>query len=56
MPRRERQVNGSLVGEGRIDKTLPRQPARGESFDVAADIGTPVDESYAAKVPFRFTG
>jgi arylsulfatase A-like enzyme len=49
-------VNSRLVGEGRIDQTLPQQLTLGETFDVGVDMGTPVDESYAAKMPFRFTG
>ena len=47
-------INGTKVGEGRIEKTIPYRVAFDETFDVGEDTGTPASESY--QVPFRFGG
>ncbi|MGI9625645.1 MAG: arylsulfatase, partial [Longimicrobiales bacterium] len=47
-------INGNVVGEGRIENTVPYIYAYDESFDVGEDWGTPVSPSY--QVPFRFSG
>jgi hypothetical protein len=47
-------VNGSKVGEGRIDKTVPVVFSTDDTFDVGTDWGTPVSPTY--QPPFEFTG
>jgi arylsulfatase A-like enzyme len=47
-------VDGRTVAHGRIDRTVPVRFSFDETFDVGADTGTPVSESY--DVPFKFTG
>ena len=47
-------INDKLVGEGRIEQTVPFVYAFDESFDVGEDWGTPVSPTY--KVPFAFSG
>ena len=47
-------VNDKQLAEGRIDKTVPVVFSTDDTFDVAADWGTPVSPTY--KPPFRFTG
>jgi len=49
------KVDGKVVAEQKIDKTIPMLMQWCESFDVGADTGSPViDEDYHC--PFRFTG
>ena len=47
-------VNGQLVGEGRIEKTVPIIFSTDDTFDVGEDWGTPVSPTY--EPPFAFTG
>jgi arylsulfatase len=47
-------VNGRVVGEKRIERTVPYLYGLGATLDVGEDTGTPVDTTY--RVPFRFTG
>ncbi|MGI9259493.1 MAG: arylsulfatase, partial [Gammaproteobacteria bacterium] len=47
-------VNGTEIGAGRIEKTVPFLYAYDESFDVGEDWGTPVSPTYT--VPFEFSG
>jgi arylsulfatase len=49
-------VDGKKAGQGHIERTTPLGGGFTETFDVGEDTGTPVDESYAAKLPFRFSG
>jgi arylsulfatase len=49
-------VDGKTAGGGHIQRTVPIAGGLSESFDVGEDTGTPVDESYADKLPFKFTG
>jgi arylsulfatase A-like enzyme len=49
-------VDGVPVAEGRIPQTIPIRFSLDETFDVGADMGTPVSEDYADKMPFTFTG
>lgn len=46
--------NGTKIGGGRLDKTIPAQMSLGEGLDVGTDVGSPVDFTY--KLPFAFTG
>jgi arylsulfatase len=47
-------VDGTEVGTGRIEKTVPIRVSLDEGLDVGEDTGTPVNLSY--DVPFKFTG
>jgi hypothetical protein len=47
-------VDGRPVAKGRIDRTIPVRFSFDETFDVGADTGTPVSESY--DVPFKYNG
>jgi arylsulfatase len=47
-------VDGTEVGKGRLEKTIPLRVTLDESLDVGSDAGTPVNLSY--EVPFEFTG
>jgi arylsulfatase len=49
-------VDGRQVAQGRIDKTIQARFSLDETMDFGEDTGTPVAESYAGKMPFRFTG
>jgi hypothetical protein len=46
-------VNGKLVAEGRIDKTVPFLYSADETLDVGMDAGSAVADY---KAPFPFTG
>jgi hypothetical protein len=49
-------VDGKQVAQGRIPQTIAVRFSLDETFDVGADMGTPVVEDYAEKMPFAFTG
>jgi arylsulfatase len=49
-------VDGKPVAEGRISQTVPIRFSADETFDIGEDLGTPVVEDYADKMPFAFTG
>mgnify|MGYP000165094174 CR=1 FL=1 len=46
--------NGTKIGGGRLEKTIPAQMSLGEGLDIGMDVGSAVDFSY--KLPFAFTG
>lgn len=46
--------NGTKIGGGRLEKTIPAQMSLGEGLDIGMDVGSPVDFTY--KLPFVFTG
>jgi arylsulfatase len=46
-------VNGKVVAEGRVEKTVPYGFSADETFDVGMDTGSPVADY---KAPFVFTG
>ena len=49
------KVDGKIVAEQKMEKTVPMLMQWDENFDVGADTGSPVaDEDY--HTPFRFTG
>jgi hypothetical protein len=50
------QIGGRDSGSGRIDSTVPGQFTVYSGMDIGRDNGLPVDESYADKLPFAFTG
>ncbi len=47
-------VNGTLVGKGKLDRTMFRHGL--EPFEIGRDSITPVDPAYADKGDFQFTG
>ena len=47
-------VNGSPVGEGRIEQTVPVYFSTDDTFDIGEDWGTPMSPTY--EPPFNFTG
>jgi hypothetical protein len=49
-------VDEKQVALGSIPQTLPARFSLDETFDVGADLGTPVVEEYADKMPYEFTG
>jgi hypothetical protein len=49
------KVDGKVVAEQKMDRTLPFILQWDENLDVGADTGTPVDDR-DYQVPFRFTG
>jgi len=49
-------VDGKQVAQGRIPQTIAVRFSLDETFDVGADMGTPIVEDYAKKMPFAFTG
>jgi arylsulfatase len=46
-------VNGQLVAEGRLERTVPSSYSADETFDVGMDTGSAVGDY---KAPFPFTG
>jgi arylsulfatase len=49
-------VDGTPVAEGRIAQSIGVRFSLDETFDIGSDMGTPVVEDYAEKMPFAFTG
>jgi arylsulfatase len=49
-------VDEKPVAEGRIPRTIGVRFSLDETFDVGEDTGTPVLETYADQMPFRFNG
>jgi arylsulfatase len=49
------KVDGKVVAEQKMERTIPLILQWDETFDVGADTGTPVDDK-DYQVPFRFTG
>lgn len=49
------KVDGKVVAEQKVDRTVPLILQWDETFDIGADTGTPVDDR-DYKVPFKFTG
>jgi arylsulfatase len=45
-------VNGKEVAQGRIDRTILRAGAIGETFDIGRDTGVPVTDDYAGEGVF----
>lgn len=49
-------VDGKKVAQGHIARTVGIRFSADETLDIGMDLGTPVIEDYAAKMPFKFTG
>jgi arylsulfatase len=49
-------VNGKQVGQGRIERSVPAGHTASETFDVGADLGSPVALDYLDRAPFAFNG
>jgi arylsulfatase A-like enzyme len=49
-------VDEKQVAQGKIPRTVGVRFSLDETFDVGADMGTPVLEDYAEQMPFPFTG
>ena len=49
------KVDGKVVSTQRLDRTVPLTLPWDETFDIASDTGTPVDDR-DYRVPFAFTG
>ena len=47
-------VDGKVVADGKIPRTIPFRISADETLDFSEDTGTPVSEDYT--VPFKFTG
>lgn len=47
-------ANGTEIGNGRVEKSIPNRMTLDETLDIGFDTGTPVTETYAP--PFAFTG
>lgn len=49
-------ANDELIGEGRIDRTVPVAFSSYAGMDVGRDNGLVVDRAYEEKAPYTFTG
>jgi len=49
-------VDGKQVAEGKIPQTVGIRFSLDETFDVGADMGSPVVEDYVDKMPYAFAG
>jgi arylsulfatase len=49
-------VDGEVVAEGRLERTVPMRFTTYAGMDIGRDNGEPVSRSYAVKSPFAFTG
>ena len=49
-------INDKLVGEGRIDKTVPNIFAADETMDIGADLAMPVTDDYPEGAGNKFQG
>jgi hypothetical protein len=49
-------VGGELVGEGRLEHTVPFMWSEYAGMDVGRDNGRVVDRQYEDKAPYAFTG
>ena len=50
------RVNGSQVGQGRVERSVPAGFSASETFDIGIDLGSPVSLDYHERAPFAFTG
>ena len=50
------RVNGKEVGQGRIGRSVPAVHTASETFDIGADLNSPVSLDYFDRAPFRFNG
>ncbi len=47
-------ANDKQLGEGRVEKSIPKRVTLDETMDIGFDTGTPVAEGY--ELPFKFAG
>jgi arylsulfatase len=50
------KVNGNQVAQGRIERSVPAGHTSSDTFDVGADLGSPVALDYFDRAPFKFNG
>lgn len=50
------RVDGTDVGTGRVERSVQAGFTASETFDVGADLGSPVALDYHDRAPFAFTG
>ena len=50
------RLDGEVVADARIERTVPAMFSFSETFDVGKDLGSPVSLVYADRKPFAFTG
>jgi arylsulfatase A-like enzyme len=50
------RVDGTDVGSGRVERSVPLVFTASETFDVGVDLGSPVALDYHDRVPFAFDG
>ncbi|MEJ1237926.1 arylsulfatase [Chryseolinea sp. T2] len=50
------KIDGREIAKGSVSKTVPVAFSASESFDVGADMGSPVSMRYHFKAPFAFNG
>jgi len=49
-------VNGTEVGRGRVERSVPTLFTAAETFDIGRDMGSPVALDYRDRTPFPFNG
>mgnify|MGYP003351771560 CR=1 FL=1 len=49
-------VDGKQCGKGTVKRSVPAAFTASETFDVGADLGSPVSLNYFDRVPFEFNG
>ena len=50
------RVNGTQVGQGRVERSVPGPFTASETFDVGKDLGSLVALDYFDRAPFAFNG
>lgn len=50
------KVNGKVVAQGRIERSVPAIFTASETFDIGTDLGSPVAMDYLKRAPFKFSG
>jgi len=50
------RMNGSDVGQGRVERSVQAIFTASETFDIGMDLGSPVALDYHERAPFKFNG
>ena len=50
------KVNGTEVGQGRVERSVPAIFTASETFDIGTDLSSPVALDYIDRAPFKFDG
>ncbi len=50
------KVDGNEVAKTTVKRTVPGAFTASETFDVGADLGSPVSLTYFDRAPFKFDG